>query len=210
MRSHPGVRDHLMNRRLRVAPGKAPAQQAFEELLAANLDALYASALRLCKGRAADAEDLLHDSVLRAFDRRADLREAAAGRRWLFTILVRTHLNRVRSERRRRESFESDLDENRFERSLSEWEQREWPDDRVERNEADERVRAAIDGLDPDLRTIVLLADVEEFSHREVAAMLDLPEGTVASRLFRARRALRVALRDASLVKGEEKNRRSL
>ena len=53
---------------------------------------------------------------------------------------------------------------------------------------------AAVDGLEPELRATIILADLEELPQREVAKMLDIPEGTVASRLFRARRKLRAAL----------------
>jgi RNA polymerase sigma factor (sigma-70 family) len=85
--------------------------RAFEELLAANLDALYRTALRLCDGRSADAEDLLQDAMLRAFEKRASLRDPSAGRAWLFTTLIRTNLNRVRSSRRRAETLATDFDD---------------------------------------------------------------------------------------------------
>lgn len=76
-------------------------------------------ALRLCRGRKVDAEDLLHESVLRAFRHFDELRELEAGRAWLFRILMRTHLNRTRAADRRRETFESDLDEGAFEQALA-------------------------------------------------------------------------------------------
>ncbi|MCR4342149.1 MAG: sigma-70 family RNA polymerase sigma factor [Gemmatimonadaceae bacterium] len=178
----------------RVARGGTPEPKAFEELLAANLDSLYRTALRLCGGRTEEAEDLLQDSVLRAFAKRDNLRDPRAGRSWLFTTLVRTHLNRVRSERRRRETLESDFDDRQFEAALAGWSQSETPDERLDRDATRAAVRTAIDGLDPELREVLLLTDLEDFSHREAAAMLEIPEGTVASRLFRARAALRSAL----------------
>ena len=178
----------------RVSRGGAPGHMAFEELLAANLDSLYRTALRLCRGRTEEAEDLLQDSVLRAFAKRGALRDASAGRSWLFTTLVRTHLNRVRSDGRRRESLESECDDRQFEAALAGWSSSEMPEDRLDREATQAAVRSAIDGLDPLLREVLMLTDVEGFSHREAAAMLEIPEGTVASRLFRARAALRSAL----------------
>ena len=175
----------------RVSRGGAPGHRAFEELLAANLDSLYRTALRLCRGRTEEAEDLLQDSVLRAFAKRGALRDASAGRSWLFTTLVRTHLNRVRSDGRRHESLESDCDDRQFEAALAEWSPSELPEERMDREATHVAVRSAIDGLDPLLREVLMLTDVEGFSHREAAAMLEIPEGTVASRLFRARAAFR-------------------
>lgn len=178
----------------RVSRGGEPGHKAFEELLAANLDSLYRTALRLTRGRAEEAEDLIQDSVLRAFAKHGNLRDAHAGRSWLFTTLVRTHLNRVRAEQRRHETLESDCDDRLFEAALAGWSPPELPEDRVDREATHTAVRAAVDALDPALREVLLLTDLEDFSHREAAAMLEIPEGTVASRLFRARQALRSAL----------------
>ena len=87
---------------------------ACEELVSAHLDALYRTALRLCSGHSHDAEDLLQDAMLRAFAKHRDLREPAAARSWLFTILVRTNRNRLRRDRRRRERLSTDMDEQAF------------------------------------------------------------------------------------------------
>ncbi|MFN2421304.1 MAG: RNA polymerase sigma factor, partial [Gemmatimonadota bacterium] len=168
-------------------------ERAFEDLLSANLDSLYRTALRLCRDPD-DAQDLLQDAILRAFQRREQLRDFGAGRWWLFKILVRTHLNWVRAAKRRRVSVESDLDEGRFESALAAWALQEQGDDWLDRLAVRQNVRQAVEEIDPRFRVVLLLSDVEEFSQREVAAILDLPEGTVASRLFRARRALREIL----------------
>ncbi|MFN2431682.1 MAG: sigma-70 family RNA polymerase sigma factor [Gemmatimonadota bacterium] len=178
----------------RRPPGPTQAR-AFEELLSEHLDALYRTALRLCGGERADAEDLLQDAMLRAFERFGDLREPAAARAWLFTILARTNLNRMRARRRRPETLAADLDEREFERALAAWPGIEDPDELAVSALARERLAAALDALEEPLRAVVWLSDVEGFRQREVAEMLGVPEGTVASRLFRARRILRDALR---------------
>jgi RNA polymerase sigma-70 factor (ECF subfamily) len=174
----------------RGVPGSA-ADRAFEELLSEHLDALFGMALRLCDGRQADAEDLLQDAALRAFERFGSLRDEAAGKTWLFTILVRTHLNLIRSRKRRRETLASDLGEAAFEEALAAWRPASVPDEIMDAKELRERIAASFGALDPAVRAVLHLVDVEGFSQREVAKMLDIPEGTVASRLFRARRLLR-------------------
>ncbi|CAN5861358.1 hypothetical protein BH20GEM1_BH20GEM1_09620 [soil metagenome] len=165
---------------------------AFEDLLSANLDSLYRTSRRLCLD-GDDAQDLVQDAVLRAFQHRNQLRDPGAGRAWLFRILVRTHLNRVRSEKRRPEQVESDLSEERFEAALADW-SADSAGDWLERLAEREHVQRAIEEIDFPFRAVLLLSDVEEFSQREVAGILDVPEGTVASRLFRARRAMREIL----------------
>jgi RNA polymerase sigma factor (sigma-70 family) len=192
--------------RLFGRPPRPSEARAFEELLSEHLDALYRTALRLCGGRRADAEDLLQDSMLRAFERFDELREPAAARAWLFRILVRTNLNRLRSERRRAETAFSELDEREFEDALAAWRSVEGPDERTDLVLTRERLAAALDALDHQVRAVVWLIDVEGFRQREVAQMLGIPEGTVASRLFRARRSLRDELRQrlpAASVQGD-------
>ncbi|MGH7718661.1 MAG: RNA polymerase sigma factor [Gemmatimonadaceae bacterium] len=176
-------------------PSRPSEPRAFEELLSEHLDALYRTALRLSAGRKADAEDLLQDAMLRAFEGFGELRDPSAARAWLFTILARTNLNRMRTIRRRAEMLAADLNEQEFEDALASWQRAEMPDERAELAWTREQLAAALDALDAQLRPVVWLSDVEGFRQREVAEMLGIPEGTVASRLFRARRSLRDALR---------------
>jgi RNA polymerase sigma-70 factor (ECF subfamily) len=163
-----------------------------EQLLDAHLDALYRTALRLCGGQAADAEDLVHDAVARAVEGFAKLHDSAAGRSWLFTILVRTHLNRGRA--RRRESLAVDLSDAAFEEALANWRPARSPLDDAARTDVRDRVIAALHAVDEAYRTVVWLVDAEEWRLKDVAKMLDVPEGTVASRLYRGRQALKAAL----------------
>jgi RNA polymerase sigma-70 factor (ECF subfamily) len=155
---------------------------------------LYRTACRLCRGNEADAEDLLQDSALRALTAYDQLRDPAAARAWLFTILTRTHLNRVRAAGRHAESSGAELDEREFEAALAEWVPTPSPAEETERRQLGEQLASALDGLPAELRAAVWLVDVEGFTHREAAAMQDVPEGTIASRLFRGRRQLRAGL----------------
>ena len=164
--------------------------------MSAHLDALYRSALHLCGGQCADAEDLLQDAMLRAFEHFHELRDPGAGKTWLFTILVRTNLNRLRTRRRRAETIISDLTEHEFEQALASWTSLRTPDDACDLLSLRQDLAAALNTLDDQLRPVIWLSDVEGFRQREIAHMLDVPEGTVASRLFRARRWLRDGLRN--------------
>lgn len=171
--------------------GKRSPHRAFEELLSEHLDALYGTALRLCSGSEADAEDLVQEAALRAFRGFRDLRDESAGRSWLFTILMRTHLNRSRTAVRRRETFSGDIEEPVFELALKAWQPSRTPEEVIESRLLRKRLTAALDALEPEVRAVVWLVDVEGFRQREAAEMLEIPEGTVASRLYRAHRKLR-------------------
>jgi RNA polymerase sigma-70 factor (ECF subfamily) len=182
---------------LHLKRSKQPAR-AFEEVFAEHLDALYRTALRLCRGHEADAEDLLQDSALRSFTNFDQLKHPSSARAWLFTILTRTHLNRVRSAGRRAEATSTDLDERAFEAALADWMPMRSPVEEVERRQLGEQLVKALDHLPAELRGAVWLVDVEGFTQREAAGMQDVPEGTIASRLFRGRRQLRIALEAAA------------
>lgn len=171
--------------------GELPARRAFEELFSEHLDALYRTALRLCAGRESDAEDLLQEAALRAFLGFDRLQHQEAGRAWLFTILTRTHLNRVRGAKRRRETVFTDLDEGAFEEALERWERSTSVEDKLARHELRETLADALNRLPPPLRAAVWLVYGEGLRLREVAKMLGVPEGTVASRLYRGRSQLR-------------------
>ncbi|MEP7327327.1 MAG: RNA polymerase sigma factor [Gemmatimonadota bacterium] len=169
-------------------PKTPVAHRTFEELLSDQLDPLYRTAVRLSGGNTADAEDLLQETALRGFERFHQLRDPSAGKSWLFTILTRTHLNRLRAARRSGEILFSDLGEAAWEEAMAAYtrEGKDFSDTGVGHD-----LTMALDQLDPELRAAVTLVDLEGFRQREAAEMLDIAEGTVASRLFRARRALR-------------------
>jgi RNA polymerase sigma-70 factor (ECF subfamily) len=169
--------------------GLPPApHRTFEELLSEQLDPLYRTAVRLCGGNETEAEDLLQDAALRGFERFHQLRDPRSAKSWLFTILTRTHLNRVRAARRSGETLFSDLGEEALEQAMAAYSR---DSDHPSSGTTGEDLTMALDRLDPELRAAVTLVDLEGFRQREAAEMLGVPEGTVASRLFRARRALR-------------------
>jgi RNA polymerase sigma-70 factor (ECF subfamily) len=157
------------------------------------LESLYATALRLTRNRA-DAEDLVQDTVVKAlrfsdrFERGTNLRA------WLSTILHNTWRNRLRDSGR--EAVE--VDSTRLEELESSAESpsaSETPEDLLLRNTLDADLRAALDELPEIFRQAVWMRDVEEFSYAEIARMLDVPIGTVMSRISRGRRMLLDQLR---------------
>jgi RNA polymerase sigma-70 factor (ECF subfamily) len=148
-------------------------------------------AVRLSGGQEAEADDLLQETAVRAVQGFQELRDPRTARAWLFTILVRTFHNRVRAARRRAETFAADLSAEAFETALAAWRPLPTPEEVLAQHDLGVRLMAALDTLNVSLRTVLWLVDVEGFRQREVAAMLEIPEGTVASRLYRARWQLR-------------------
>lgn len=152
----------------------------------AVLDSLYRTALRLT-GRSADAEDVVQETYLKAFAALDRFEPGTNLRAWLFTILHNTFRNRVRDRAREPITTDSDLVERAGDvagpRSAT-------PEALLMRDVLGAELQAAVDALPDAFRQAVWLRDVEEFSYAEIAAMLDVPLGTVMSRISRGRRLL--------------------
>ena len=181
---------------LMVADQPPASPPVLEDLLSAHLDVLWRTALRLCRGHEADAEDLLQDTAMRAHQALDQLRHAAAARSWLLTIMTRQYLNGLRHRRRRPEVMETDLSTAEFEEVLGTSDPVQHPDQLIRRAMLRDELTAALDSLSVELRTAVWLVDVEGLSMREAAEAMAVAEGTVASRLFRGRRRLRGLLQE--------------
>jgi RNA polymerase sigma-70 factor (ECF subfamily) len=175
----------------------------FEALVSPWLDGLYAAALRLTRNER-NAEDLVQDTVMRAwrfFDR---FEKGTNFRAWLFKILTNTFINSYRRTSREKslqdESERQSVEAQFF--SADATEQAANPEDHLLDRVMREDVLRAIDGLPIDFRMVVILADLQEFSYKEIAEILDIPVGTVMSRLFRGRKALQRALLASERVSG--------
>jgi RNA polymerase sigma-70 factor (ECF subfamily) len=163
----------------------AASDVVFERAALAEADALYRTALRLTRQPAA-AEDLVQDTYLKAF-RAASRFEAGTNlRAWLFTILMNTFRNARRDGARNVVAVDSTIVDRVIERA----EDVVTPEQLLLRATLDADLQAALDGLPPAFREAVWLRDVEEFSYAEIARMLDIPAGTVMSRISRGRRLL--------------------
>ena len=167
--------------------GRRARAAAFEADALGSLDSLYRTALRLTRNPA-DAEDLVQDTYLKAF-RAADRFEPGTNlRAWLFTILHNTARNRARDLARDAVTVDSETVERAVDAPSSGT--AETPETLLLRDTLAPDLQAAIDELPDAFRQAVWLRDVEEFSYAEIAEMLDIPVGTVMSRISRGRRML--------------------
>ena len=141
-------------------------------------------------GSWADAEDLVQDTLIRAY-RNIGGFDGAHPRAWLLTILRNAHLN---SLRRQRPDLLGDRLDAGHRPAFGARVAGSAEDDVVDQIMGD-RVEAALAGLDPRFRTVLMLIDVEQLTYAEVAELLAVPVGTVMSRLSRARDRLRTQLR---------------
>jgi RNA polymerase sigma-70 factor, ECF subfamily len=168
---------------------------AFEAEALAWADSLYRTALRLTRSRA-DAEDLVQETYLKAFRAAASFEPGTNLRAWLFTILHNTARNRVRDRAREPLTVDSDVAEHAADAAtLDNYRGGETPETRLLRETLDPVLQTAVDGLPDAFRQAVWLRDVEEFSYAEIAEMLEIPIGTVMSRISRGRRMLFERLR---------------
>lgn len=177
------------------APACDDQRQRFGELVLPEIDMLLRVA-RTIVPRPADAEDLVQDTLVRAF-RSMHTFDGAHPRAWLLTILRNTQINRTR---RRRPQLLDDQDA-AYER-LADDAGDASPESLVIGQQFDAAVADALDRLPEKLRTVVELVDVGGLAYQEAADVLDVPVGTIMSRLHRARRRIRDRLIAAGLAPG--------
>lgn len=172
-----------------------PRKARYEALIAAHQDVLYRTALTLTRRRD-DAEDLLQETLIRAWRSLDSLIEGKSPRGWLIAILVNAHRSRYRKSRRGPETVSLEADDTYLRKGAVEGAALGGanPEETVLADELSDPVRTAILGLPTAFREPLLLVDLEGFSYAEAAEILGLLSGTVMSRLHRARRRLRKAL----------------
>jgi RNA polymerase sigma-70 factor, ECF subfamily len=172
------------------------SQAWFADRVEALLPELYGRAVRLCRDRT-DGEDLVAEAVAKAWEALPSLRDPDAFRGWVFRILTNTFVSRYRTQRT---GGEVPMDPNDEEFSLFEQLHRPillwWgnPEQDFLTGLLREDLIRAIDELSEPFRTVVVLVDVQGMPYQEVAESLDVPVGTVRSRLARGRSALQKAL----------------
>jgi len=164
------------------------------------VDSLYGTALRLTR-RPADAEDLVQDTYLKAFRASAQFERGTNLKAWLFTILHNTYRNMRRDDGRNPIEVDSEV----VEQAMDVAGQEQTPEQLLTRATLDADLQAALDALPEAFRQAVWLRDVEEFSYAEIARMIDVPIGTVMSRISRGRRLLFERLAGARTAEGRPK-----
>ena len=169
------------------------------------MSSLYSAALRMTRNPA-DAEDLVQEAYLRAYRGFGGFEAGTNLKAWLYRILTNTYINSYRAKQRR--PVETDLEDvedlylyHRIHDAAASGLGSSAEDDLMERI-TDAEVVAALEALPETFRMPVLLADVEGFSYKEIAEIMDIPIGTVMSRLHRGRKALQKALYEFAVDRG--------
>ncbi|MCI2975658.1 MAG: sigma-70 family RNA polymerase sigma factor [Ferrimicrobium sp.] len=165
---------------------------------------LYSAALRMTHNPA-DAEDLVQETFLKAYRAYESFQAGTNLKAWLYRILTNTYINIYRAKKRRPdESNLEDVEDLYLYRRLGGLEAvaagRSAEEEVLDRI-TDTDVKAAIDSLPEQFRLAVVLSDIEGFSYKEIAEIMDVPLGTVMSRLHRGRRAMQRALLELELRK---------
>jgi RNA polymerase sigma-70 factor (ECF subfamily) len=168
----------------------------FEQEALSYLDALYRTGLRMTRSEA-DAEDLVQETYIRAFRFREQFTPGTNLKAWLFRILTNTFINTYRRKATQPQTTElDDIEETTLHRHMTETRgDAPEPEQTLLDSIVDSEVTTALEDLPERFRTVVLL-DVEGFSYKEIAEMLEIPIGTVMSRLHRGRKFLQERLLD--------------
>jgi RNA polymerase sigma-70 factor, ECF subfamily len=168
--------------------GVDDADGGFAREALSHIDSLYGTALRLTR-RPADAEDLVQDTYLKAFRASGQFERGTNLKAWLYTILHNTWRNRRRDASR--DTVEVDSERVEAAAAMPGGPAAfDTPERILMRDTLDADLQAALDALPGAFREAVWLRDVEEFSYAEIASMLEVPIGTVMSRISRGRRLL--------------------
>lgn len=179
------------------------------------LDSLYGAALRMTRNPA-DAQDLVQDTMLRAYRAFRSFEPGTNLKAWLFRIMTNAYINTYRRKQREPRKVSSDeVEEFDLYQTLKDhdtsWD--ETPENIVLDALVDSDIIEAIDALPEQFRMAVILSDIEGFSYAEMAQIMDVPMGTVMSRLHRGRKQLQERLwekaRERGIVRGPQEASRS-
>ena len=180
-------------------------QADFAELAMPFMSGLYAAALRMTRNPT-DAEDLVQETYLRAYRGFKGFQEGTNLKALLYKILTNTFINIYRAKKRRpqQETLDDVEDFYLYRRigGLEAVDAERGPEAEVLDSIPEESVKQALEDLPEQFRMAVLLADVEGFSYKEIAEIMDVPIGTVMSRLHRGRKQLQTRLWDLAIERG--------
>ena len=164
--------------------------ESFEQLLSMHFDSLYNFALRLTRNEE-KAKDLLQECSLTAFEKFHQLKEVQKFKKWIFQIMHRKFLNNY-IRKKEPELIDIELSE-----ELLTNENETFDKNRFE-NQIGDEVQKAFEFLPVKFREVIILADIEELPYNEISGILDIPMGTVASRLYRGHSLLKEKLQEYS------------
>jgi RNA polymerase sigma-70 factor (ECF subfamily) len=186
----------------RTAIQRRDSRSEFESLALGHIDSLYACGLRMTRDPR-DSEDLVQDTLLAAYRFFDKFEPGTNIKAWLFKILTNTFINKYRKRVREREVRDLvEQDETPSLMSEDVAEKSRDPETAILGALLSDDVKRALDAVPYDYRLAVVLCDLEEFSYKEIADIMDCPVGTVMSRLHRGRRLLQKQLRDYAIEQG--------
>ncbi|HSL88341.1 MAG TPA: sigma-70 family RNA polymerase sigma factor [Ignavibacteriaceae bacterium] len=173
----------------------------FEREAVPHMDALYNYALKMI-GDSDDASDLIQETYLKAFRFFDKFEKGTNCKAWLFRIMKNTYINTYRKSTKEPDKVDYDDVENFYENIKASNTDSAHLEKDIYDNLLDDELSGAITSLPEDFRTVVILADIEGFTYEEIADFIDVPVGTVRSRLHRARKMLFTKLYEYAGDKG--------
>lgn len=176
-------------------------QLAFNDEIIPHLDSLYNFALHLTTDPS-DAEDLVQDTIVKAFRFFDSYEKGTNAKAWLFRILKNSFINNYRKNLKKPQSVDYDEVSSYYESVRAERTDTTDLESIMFRNLMDDNFSSALAKLPEDFRTVVLLCDVDGFTYEEISNMLDVPIGTIRSRLHRGRNLLKTELYEYAKKRG--------
>ncbi len=181
------------------------AQEAFTANAMQYAPQLFSTALRMTRNRS-DAEDLVQETYIKGWRSFHTFQEGTNLRAWLFRIMTNTYINKYNAQKRKGTEVElDDIEELFLYKRLGSIDQSQLSssaEDQMLELFTDDEVKNAIESLPEDFRIPVLLSDVDGFSYKEISEMLEIPMGTVMSRLHRGRKAMQKMLYEYARERG--------
>jgi len=166
---------------------------------------LFSTALRMTRSRS-DAEDLVQETYIKGWRSFHTFQEGTNLRAWLFRIMTNTYINKYNAQKRKGTEVElDDVEELFLYKRLGSIDQSQLSssaEDQMLELFTDDEVKNALEELPEDFRMPVLLSDVDGFSYKEISEMLEIPIGTVMSRLHRGRKAMQKMLYEYARERG--------
>jgi RNA polymerase sigma-70 factor, ECF subfamily len=186
-----------------LSPEATILRNEFAEEALQHLDSMYAAAMRLTRSDA-DADDLVQDAFLKAYRFYDHFEPGTNLRAWLLRILTNTFINKYRRSSRERKVLDGEEAEPVGDGVMSRAAMRALhdPDGDAMRALVTAEIQRALDTLPDEYRLMIVLADVEELSYKEIADIVGCPIGTVMSRLHRARKQMQAKLIDTAVDMG--------
>jgi RNA polymerase sigma-70 factor (ECF subfamily) len=176
-------------------------QKDFDDEIIPHMDALYNFALRLTTDPN-DAEDLVQDTIVKAYRFFSSYEKGTNAKAWMFRILKNSFINNYRKTSKKPSQVDYDEVSSYYESIRAERTETSDLESLMFREMMDDDLSTALKRLPEDFRTVVLLCDVDGYTYEEIANMLDVPIGTIRSRLHRGRNLLKTELLEYAKQRG--------